>query len=77
MSGNSHDSRATIASAQFVQIQNLLRTILPANRFYRDKFASLDLSALTSLHDFPKKFRSRRSRNWVKINTGMRLTGQI
>jgi phenylacetate-CoA ligase len=44
-------ARPAIAARQLAQLRRLLAVILPANRFYREKFSGLD-TALSTLDDF-------------------------
>ena len=44
-------TRPAIAAQQLAQLRRLLAAILPANRFYRQKFSGLD-TRLSSLEDF-------------------------
>jgi phenylacetate-CoA ligase len=57
MAGVIYDSRFALASAQLNQLRALLAAIVPANRFYQQKFASLGLDAsISSLDDFSTRF---------------------
>jgi len=42
-------SRQTVAAQQVKRLRELFATILPANEFYRDKFADTDVDSVTSL----------------------------
>ncbi|MGD1084967.1 MAG: AMP-binding protein [Verrucomicrobiota bacterium] len=46
-----HPTRAAIASRQLARLRRLLAAVLPANRFYNQKFSGLDKN-ISSLRDF-------------------------
>jgi phenylacetate-CoA ligase len=55
MMENEFPTRPAIAAQQAAQLRGLLAAILPANRFYREKFSGLDtqVSSLDDLRRFP------------------------
>jgi phenylacetate-CoA ligase len=57
MAGDNNASRSALASAQLDQLRALLAAVLPANRFYQEKFASAGLNAsISGLEDFSARF---------------------
>jgi phenylacetate-CoA ligase len=51
---NRQDNRETIADRQIRRLHRMLDAVLPANKFYRRKFAGADLRSLASLDQFHK-----------------------
>ncbi len=57
MSGSIEDiwaSRAAIREVQEKRLRQMLKEILPRNRFYADRFAGIDVEAVRSLDDLPR-----------------------